>query len=75
MQRPMQMDKPSNPLGVAFTLGELQRVIAHAIAVHGSTTGIHGYHGPVGISLNAHFPSGMLPHIMITEVARSMKLF
>lgn len=68
MPRPMQMDKPSEPLGVSFTLEQLQRVIARAIATYGPATKIYGHGGLTGMAINVHFPSGLAPHVMFTEM-------
>ena len=68
MPRPMQMDKPSEPLGTSLTLGELQLVIAQAIASYGSDSKIYGDHDRTGIVLHVHFPSGMPPYVTFTEL-------
>jgi hypothetical protein len=68
MTRPMEMDKPSEPLGVSFRLEELQRTVARAIATLGKDTVIYGYSGLHGIALHAHFPSGVRPRVTFTEV-------
>jgi hypothetical protein len=52
MTRPMQMDKPSDPLGVSFTLKDLQRRISRAIKQFGPDTNIYGYSGLKGIALH-----------------------
>jgi hypothetical protein len=68
MPRPTAVDKPSEPLGVSFTLDQLQHVVARAIAVYGPDAAIYGYNGLNGIALHVHFPSGVDPHVTFTEV-------
>lgn len=68
MTRPMNMDKLSDPLGVSFTLEELQLCIARAIAAHGKDTTIYGYNGLPGIALHVHLPSGLRPRVTFTQV-------
>jgi len=71
MPRPMQMDKPSDPLGVSFTLGELLLTVGRAIEVYGSDTRIYAYNGLNGIAMHVHFPSGVAPHVTFTELSDS----
>jgi hypothetical protein len=71
MPRPMQMDKPSEPLGVSFTLEQLQLVVTRAIATYGPATKIFGHGGLTGILINIHFPSGLAPHVVFTEMSAS----
>jgi hypothetical protein len=69
MPRPMQMDKPSEPLGTSLTLGELQLVIARAIATYGSGSKIYGDNDRSGIVLHVHFPSGLTPYVTFAELS------
>ena len=69
MPRPMQMDRPSDPLGVSFTLGELLLTVGRAIDVYGADTKIYAYNGLNGIAMHAHFPSGVAPHVTFTELS------
>jgi hypothetical protein len=71
MPRPMQMEKPSESLGISFTLEQLQLVIARAIATYGPGTKIYGHGGLTGIDMRVHFPSGSVPHVMFTEISDS----
>ena len=41
MLHPVQMEKPSEPLGTSFTLGELQDVVSFGIAAYGPETKIY----------------------------------
>lgn len=68
MPRPMQMDKPSEPLGASLTLGELQLLVTHAIATYGSESKIYGDNDRSGIVLHVHFPLGLPPYITFTEL-------
>lgn len=58
--------KPSEPLGVAYTLGELERAVARAINRYGSETKILGHNQIMGVTLEAHFPKGSRPHVTFT---------
>ena len=71
MPRPTQMDKPSDPLGVSFTLGELMVTIARTIEIYGADTRIYAYNGLSGIAMHVHFPSGVAPHVTFTELSDS----
>jgi hypothetical protein len=62
------MDKPSEPIGISFTLGELQEVAARAVAQYGAETKIYGYNQNNGIALHAHFPAGVAPHVTFTQI-------
>ena len=68
MPRPLFMQKPSEPLGVAHTLEELLRKIEHAADVYGPDTRIYGYNQNSGIALHIHFPDGVAPHITFRQV-------
>jgi hypothetical protein len=68
MSHPTKVDKPSEPLGVSFTLGELQQRLAHAITTYGLDARIYGYDGINGIVMHAHFPTGAARYITITEL-------
>jgi hypothetical protein len=71
MPRPIQMDKPSEPLGVSFTLEQIQLAITRAIATYGPATKIYGHNGLAGIAMYVRFPSGLAPHVTFTEINQS----
>jgi hypothetical protein len=71
MPRPIQMDRPSEPLGVCSMLEQVQLVIARAIATYGPATKIYGHGGLTGIDMRVYFPSGLVPRVMFTEMSDS----
>jgi len=68
MPRPMFMTKPSDPLGVSYTLADLLRRVARAAEQYGLETKIYGYNENNGIALHVHFPDGVAPHITFTQI-------
>ena len=62
------MKKTSEPLGVSFTLEELQKRIALAISTYGANTRIYSYDLNSGIALHVHFPAGEPPHVTFTQI-------
>ena len=58
MLLPVQMEKPSEPLGTSFTLGELQDVVSFGIDAYVPETKIYlrrfRWH-----HMDAHFPLGL----------------
>jgi hypothetical protein len=57
--------------GVSYTLEQLQLVVTRAITTYGPATKIYGHGGLTGILINVHFPSGLAPHVMFTEMSAS----
>jgi hypothetical protein len=74
MLHPLQMEKPSEPLGTSFTLGELQDVVSFGVAAYGPETKICGYSGFTGIVIHAHFPLGLPVHVTLTEVTHTTSM-
>jgi len=68
MPRPMFMTKPSEPLGVSYTLVDLLRHVARAAELYGLETKIYDYNHNNGIALHVHFPDGVAPHITFTQI-------
>jgi hypothetical protein len=68
MPRPMFMTKPSEPLGVSFTLRDLLLRVARAAETYGLETKIYGYNQNNGIALHIHFPDGVAPHVTFTQL-------
>jgi hypothetical protein len=56
------------PLGVSYTLGELERMIGRAVNRYGGDTKIFGSNGLGGITLAVLFPKGERPRISFAEI-------
>ena len=63
--------KSSEPLGVAFTLGDLSRSLAHAVDVYGPDTRICGDNSVNGLVMHMRFPVEGPPYATFTHVEKN----